>query len=86
MALKIRLPRQGNRNPPVYRIVVAEITSHRDGKYVESLGNYNPRAQGNAKEFAVNLDRTDYWMGVGAKPTDTVRSIVKRARLASAQN
>ncbi|MDR2435722.1 MAG: 30S ribosomal protein S16 [Puniceicoccales bacterium] len=87
MALKIRLQRQGNRNRPVYRIVVAESTSRRDGRYVEALGNYDPRARGNAKEFTFNLDRASYWMSVGAKPTETVRSIVKRARASvSAQN
>jgi small subunit ribosomal protein S16 len=86
MALKMRLQRQENRNRPVHRIVVAESTSRRDGRYVEPLGNYNPRTQGNAKEVVVNLARADYWIGVGAKPTDTVRSIVKRARSASVQN
>ena len=83
MALKIRLQRQGNRNRPVYRIVVAESTSRRDGRYVESLGNYDPRARDDAKGFTFNLDRASYWMSVGAKPTETVRSIVKRAKRAS---
>jgi small subunit ribosomal protein S16 len=85
MALKIRLQRQGNRNHPVYIIVVAESTSRRDGKYVEALGNSDPRARGNAREFTLTIDRADYWIGVGAKPTDTVRSLIKRAKLAAVQ-
>ncbi|MDR1255796.1 MAG: 30S ribosomal protein S16 [Puniceicoccales bacterium] len=85
MALKIRLQRQGNRNRPVYKIVVAESGSRRDGRYVEAVGNYNPQARGNASEFSLILDRADYWVSVGAKPTDTVRSLIRRARLAAIQ-
>ncbi|MDR0679449.1 MAG: 30S ribosomal protein S16 [Puniceicoccales bacterium] len=85
MALKIRLQRRGNRNRPVYKIVVAENTSRRDGRYVEALGNYDPQARGNASEFTITLDRADYWLGVGAKPTDTVRSLIKKARIAFPQ-
>ncbi|MDR3274344.1 MAG: 30S ribosomal protein S16 [Puniceicoccales bacterium] len=85
MALRIRLQRQGNRNRPVYRVVVAESTSRRDGRYVEALGNYDPRARGNAREFTLTIERADYWIGVGAKPTDTVRSLIRRARLAAVQ-
>ncbi|MDR2603298.1 MAG: 30S ribosomal protein S16 [Puniceicoccales bacterium] len=80
MALKIRLQRRGNRNRPVYKIVVAESTSRRDGKFVEAIGNYNPNARGNTPALALILDRADYWMSVGAKPTDTVKSLIKKAR------
>jgi small subunit ribosomal protein S16 len=81
MALKIRLQRRGNRNRPVYKIVVAESTSRRDGKFVEAIGNYDPNARGNAPELSLLLERADYWVGVGAKPTDTVKSLIKRARM-----
>jgi small subunit ribosomal protein S16 len=47
---------------------------------VEALGNYDPQAQGNASELILKLERADYWIGVGAKPTDTVRSLIRRAR------
>lgn len=80
MALKIRLQRRGNRNRPVYKIVVAESTSRRDGKFVEAIGNYDPNARGSTPELALLLDRADYWVGVGAKPTDTVKSLIKKAR------
>jgi small subunit ribosomal protein S16 len=84
MALRIRLQRRGRRNQPAYKIVVAESASRRDGRYVEALGNYDPQARGNASELALKLERTDYWIGVGAQPTDTVRSLIKRARAMAA--
>ncbi len=82
MALKIRLQRRGHRNCPVYKIVVAESTCRRDGRYVEALGNYDPQAKGNASELVLAIDRAEYWLSVGAQPTDTVRSLIKRARQA----
>lgn len=84
MALKIRLQRRGNRNRPVYKVVVAESTSRRDGKFVEAIGNYDPNARGNAHELVLVLDRADYWVSVGARPTDTVKSLIKKARASQA--
>lgn len=84
MALKIRLQRQGHRNCPVYKIVVAESTCRRDGRCVEALGNYDPQARGQASELILALDRAEYWLSVGAQPTDTVRSLIKRAKQAEA--
>ena len=80
MALKIRLQRRGNRNRPVYKIVVAESTSRRDGRFVEAIGNYDPNARGNAPELSLLLDGADNWVSVGAEPSDTVKSLIKRAR------
>ena len=80
MALKIRLQRGGSTHNPVYRIVVAESLSRRDGRFVEVLGHYAPKAKGQDKDYALKLDRADYWIGVGAKPTDTAKSIIRRAR------
>jgi len=82
MALKIRLQRHGSAHNPVYRIVVAESSNRRDGRHNEILGNYNPRARGQDAELKINLERVDYWTGVGAKPTDTARSLINRARRA----
>jgi small subunit ribosomal protein S16 len=82
MALKIRLQRRGSRNRPVYKIVVAESASRRDGRFVEAIGNYDPNARGNAPELLLSLERADYWVGVGAKPTDTVRTLINRAKRA----
>jgi len=78
MALKIRLSRIGSTHQPHYRIVVAETRSRRDGDAVETLGTYDPRTKG--QQVKVKLDRVDYWISKGAKPTDTLHSIIKRAR------
>ena len=81
MALKIRLTRIGAIHQPHYRVVVAEARSRRDGDPVETNGTYDPRAKANG--FKVKLDRVDYWVGKGAKPTDTLHAMIKRARRAA---
>ena len=81
MALKIRLSRVGTKNEPHYRVVVAEARSRRDGDAVEHLGAYNPRAKGNP--MTIKLDRVDYWVSKGARPTATMHSMIKRARRAA---
>jgi len=81
MALKIRLSRVGTKNEPHYRVVVAEERSRRDGDSVEQIGSYNPRAKGNT--LTIKLDRVDYWVSKGAKPTSTMHAMIKRARRAA---
>jgi small subunit ribosomal protein S16 len=81
MALKIRLTRVGTTHQPHYRIVVAEARSRRDGRPAESLGTYDPRAKG--EMVKLDLARVDYWLSKGAKPTDTLHAIIKRARRAA---
>lgn len=81
MALTIRLSRFGTKNEPHYRVAVAEARSRRDGDAVEYLGAYNPNAKGNP--LTIKLDRFDYWVSKGAKPSDTVRSLVKRSKRAA---
>jgi len=83
MALKIRLQRHGNRHHPFYRVVVAENTARRDGRYVELLGTYDPQNKSPEQQWKLDLERVDYWQGNGAKPTDTVRSLIRRARRAT---
>ncbi|HEY1848616.1 MAG TPA: 30S ribosomal protein S16 [Opitutaceae bacterium] len=78
MALKIRLSRIGATHQPHYRIVVAETRSRRDGDAVETLGTYDPRTKG--QQVKLRLDRIDYWISKGAKPSDTLHSMIKRAR------
>ena len=68
------------RHSPVYRMVVAESTNARDGRFVEVLGTYAPQARGQDKEFAINLERVDYWIGVGAKPSETAKDIIRKVR------
>ena len=77
MAVRIRLRRTGRKNKPMYRIVVADSRSPRDGRFLEIIGQYAPR-QG---EKALNLDagRANYWLDKGALPTDTVRSLLRKA-------
>ena len=83
MALRIKLARGGSAHNPVYRIVVGEARSKRDGKFVEWIGTYSPKAA--RGQLKLKLDRADYWMGVGAKPTDTVRSLINKARRTPAE-
>src|SRR5687768_11214819 len=73
--LAISLMRIGAKGKPFYRLVVKEKRSKRDGKYLENLGTYNPMVD----PAAVDLkhDRIQYWIGVGAKPTETVASLIK---------
>ena len=81
MAVRIRLRRVGTKNVPAYRIVVADARSPRDGRFIESLGTYDPRKA--TDNFKVDLERAKYWVQKGAQPSDTVRSILKRAERAS---
>ncbi len=80
MALKIKLQRGGATHNPIYRVVVAEARGRRDGRFVEKLGTYIPRAKGQQIELTLDVERADYWMSVGALPTDTTNALIKRAR------
>ena len=75
--VRIRLRRVGRKKAPVYRIVVADSTSPRDGKFIEVIGQYAPRQADNS--LNVDEDRANYWLGVGAQPSDTVRSLLRKA-------
>ena len=81
MALKIRLTRIGTTHQPHYRVVVAEARSRRDGDPTEVLGTYDPRSKGTGVKL--DLARVDYWLSKGAKPSDTLHSMIKRARRAA---
>ena len=76
MAVKIRLARHGAKKKPFYRIVVADSESPRDGKYLENVGTYNSLLD--PAEVTLKSDRIRYWMDQGAKPSDTVRSLLKK--------
>jgi small subunit ribosomal protein S16 len=71
------MKRIGAKNTPVFRIVVADSRSPRDGKFIEELGTYQPLQKGN--NFALNLERAKYWVEKGAQPSDTVASMIKKA-------
>jgi len=81
MAVAIRLRREGTRNSPYYKVVVADKRSPRDGKFIEIIGFYDPKKEGT--NYQVNLDRIDHWVKNGAQLSDTVRSLVKKARQAA---
>jgi small subunit ribosomal protein S16 len=82
MAVKIRLKRVGTKNTPAFRIVVADGRSPRDGKFIEEIGTYLPLQKDN--NVKINLERANYWVGVGAQPSDTVASFIKKASKAAA--
>jgi small subunit ribosomal protein S16 len=77
MAVRIRLKRIGTKNRPVFRIVVADGRSPRDGRFIEELGTYNPQQKGN-DNVTLDLERAQYWLGKGAQPTETAASLIKR--------
>ena len=81
MAVAIRLRREGTRNSPYYKVVVADKRCPRDGKFLEILGNYDPKKKGT--NYKIDLVRIDHWVKNGAQMSDTVRSIVKKARQAA---
>ena len=76
MAVKIRLARHGAKKRPFYRIVVADSESPRDGRYLENVGTYNPLVD--PVEVSLKKERIKYWIDQGAKPSDTVRSLLKK--------
>ncbi|MCL6508996.1 MAG: 30S ribosomal protein S16 [Bryobacteraceae bacterium] len=82
--VRIRLRRVGRKKQPSYRIVVADSRSPRDGRFIEILGYYNPRLASGG--LAVDVERANYWLDVGAQPTDTVRSLLRRAGVLKARH
>ena len=85
MALKIRLARGGAKKRPFYRIVVAEASAPRDGRYVEKVGHYNPMvAKDNEQRLVVNGERVAYWLGQGAQATERVQKLLSTVDMMSA--
>ena len=82
MAVSIRLRREGTRNSPYYKVVVADRRSPRDGKFIEIIGAYDPKKPGH--NSTLNIDRVEYWISKGAQPSDTVRSLIKKNKKATA--
>ena len=77
MAVKIRLKRMGAKKAPFYRIIVADSRSPRDGRFIDTLGTYNPLKD--PAEITVKEEETLAWLSKGAQPTDTVRNILSKA-------
>jgi small subunit ribosomal protein S16 len=76
MAVSIRLRREGAKNRPYYKVVVADSRSPREGKFIEIIGTYDPKKAGH--NSTLKVDRAEYWIARGAQPSDTVRSLIKK--------
>jgi len=85
MALKIRLARGGSKKRPFYHVVIADARAPRDGRFVEKVGTYNPLlAHENPERIRLKTDRIQYWLSVGAQPTDRVHLFLAKADLMAA--
>src|SRR5580698_9033333 len=78
MAVKLRLKRMGRKNQAFFRLNAIDGRSPRDGRVIEELGYYDPRTKDQAKQFVVKLDRCKHWLDVGAIPSETVSSLLKK--------
>lgn len=78
MAVVIRLRREGAKDRPFYKIVAADKRFRRDGRYIEQLGTYDPMQTGDNAQL--DLDKADKWLSEGAKPSETVASLIKKER------
>ena len=76
MAVRIRLARRGSKKRPFYWIVAAQSQAPRDGRFIEKLGTYNPLTD--PADVQLRMERIEYWLGKGADPTDTVRSLIRK--------
>lgn len=74
----LRLTRKGSKDLPYYKIVAVDSRKRRDGRYIEQLGTYDPMREG--VNYSLDLEKVDKWLGVGAQPSVTVKSLIKKAR------
>lgn len=84
MSTRIRLRKIGRKKLPLYRIVVADKESPRDGRFIEILGTYDPKQDG-AKKVVLDVEKAKSWLAKGATPTDTVEALLKSAGVITAQ-
>lgn len=82
MSVKLRLTRAGAKKAPFYHIIATDERAKRDGAYIENLGSYNPMKE--PAEIILNQERVDYWLKVGAQPSETVASLLKKSKAAPA--
>lgn len=82
MAVALRLKRFGRLNHPTYRLVAADSRSKRDGRIIETLGYYLPKLQREAEQLKLNPERVKYWLSVGAQPSETAVTLIKRSGIA----
>ena len=82
--VSIRLSRAGAKKRPFYHVVVTDSRNRRDGRYIERIGFFNPVATGQEEGLKVDIERVDYWLGQGAKPSERVAALLKASRKAAA--
>ena len=82
MSVAIRLKREGTKDRPYYRVVVADSRSRRDGRYIESIGTYDPMKSGD-DNYVLDLEKMNEWISKGAKASETVKSLARKARKAT---
>ncbi len=83
MAVSLRLNRKGTKDRPYYKIVAVDSRKRRDGRYIEQIGTYDPLQEGT--NYQIDLEKADKWLSVGAKPSETVNSMIRKARTAAAK-
>ncbi|MCE2961042.1 MAG: 30S ribosomal protein S16 [Akkermansiaceae bacterium] len=81
MSVSLRLNRKGTKDRPYYKIVAVDSRKRRDGRYIEQIGTYNPLVEGT--NYEIDLAKADKWLAVGAKPSETVNSFIRKARTAA---
>lgn len=82
MAVRIRMMRMGRKNRPYYRIGAFDAREERDGMAIENLGTYDPMESSDEKQVTLKKDRVEYWLSVGAKPSESVACILKKFGIA----
>ena len=82
MSVSLRLTRKGTKDRPYYKIVAIDSRKRRDGRYIEQLGIYDPLKEG--ENFSIDLELAEKWLSCGAKPSETVQSMIRKARTAKA--
>lgn len=80
MVVKIRMKRLGRKHRPFYRICVIDSQKPRNGKAIEEVGHYDPMVTDKSKRVTINMERVDYWLSVGAQPSDNVATLIKKLK------
>ncbi|MCA9017060.1 MAG: 30S ribosomal protein S16 [Planctomycetaceae bacterium] len=80
MAVRIRMKRMGRKHRPFYRICVMDSRKQRDGEAIEEIGTYDTSVVDKSKRVTIDLERVDYWMSVGAQPSENVATLIKKVR------
>ena len=80
MAVRIRMKRLGRRHRPFFRVSVMDTRSPRDGRTIEDVGTYDPMVRDKAARVKLNMERIDYWLSVGAKPSENVAALIKKVK------